>query len=287
MKKAILDSGFLHSISYTKTDTNKSNIHNRVITKIKKVFSIIFLTIFLLIESGQAQSFYSNSDVLSFLDENSFSNNSTTLKFSQNGAFLKIGGSLFNNPSIKVISNTTAYVKYFLINNSSIAASLIVEKNGGYIIDRSTNTKYEMYSAFDQLERIKQENIQKEKERNLNWPPIKIIGKPIKIGNLEVAQYDFPENMKWRNVYAELSKLGGNWRIPTMNELKILYQNKDKIKGFTSSEYWSSTTSGPKSIFGINFYNGAWRNYDMYSQLGLRAIRTDKSVYFPINDEKK
>jgi len=239
------------------------------------------------VDSGQAQSFYSSADVLSFLNENSFSKNSTTLKFSQNGAFLKIGNTLFNNPSIKVISNSTAYVKYFSINNPSIAASLIVEKNGSYIIDRSSNTKYEMYSAFDQLERIKQENIQKEKEKDLNWPPNKIIGKPIKIGDLEVAQYDFPERMKWRNVYGELSKLGKDWRIPTMNELKILFQNKDKIKGFSSDGYWSSTTSGSYSIFGVNFNNGSWGDYDMYSILGLRAIRTNKSVYFPIKDERK
>lgn len=242
---------------------------------------------FLFVKSGQTQSFYSSADVLSFLNENSFSNNSTTLKFSQNGAFLNIGSSLFNNPSIKVISNTTAYVKYFSINNPSNVASLFVEKNGGYIIDRSSNTKYEMSSAFDQLERIKQENIQREKEKNLNWPPNKIIGKIIKIGNLEVAQYDFPQKMKWRDVYAELSKLGKDWRIPTMNELKILFQNKDKIKGFSSYGYWSSTTSGSYSIFGVDFNNGNWGDYHMYSILGLRAIRTDKTVYFPIKDEKK
>lgn len=121
----------------------------------KKVFSVLILIMFLFVKNGQSQSFYSSADVLSFLNENSFSNNSTTLNFSQNGAFLKIGSSLFNNPTIKVISKSTAYVKYFSINNPSIVASLFVEKNGSYIIDRSSNTKYEMSSAFDQLERIR------------------------------------------------------------------------------------------------------------------------------------
>ena len=35
--------------------------------------------------------------------------------------------------------------------------------------------------------------------------------------------------------------LGGGWRLPTKDELNILYENKDKIGGFASNNYWSST----------------------------------------------
>lgn len=121
----------------------------------KHLFCWILSSLLILSSSAQNQFFYSDSDVLNFLNENTFSRNSTSLKFSQNGAFLNVGNSVFNNPSVKIISNTTAYIKYFLIKNPSIVASLIVDKNGEYVIDRSSNTKYEMYSAFDQLERIR------------------------------------------------------------------------------------------------------------------------------------
>ena len=141
---------------------------------------------------------------------------------------------------------------------------------------------------FEKIERARQDNIQREKEKNLKWPSNKIIGKTIKIGNMEVAEFDFPEKMKWRDVDDELTKLGKDWRIPTMSELKILYENKEKIDGFSNYGYWSSTTKTySNSIFGIDFKNGYSNAYDMYSLLRLRAIRTDKTVYLPIRDEKK
>jgi hypothetical protein len=118
-----------------------------------------FFTFLLIIISfksfAQNQFFYTESDVLMFLNENSFSNNSTEIKFSQNGGFLNIKNNLFNNPSIKIISNTTALVKYFSISNPSISASIRVEKNGEYIIDRSSNIRYDKNSVFDKLEKIR------------------------------------------------------------------------------------------------------------------------------------
>lgn len=67
-----------------------------------------------------------------------------------------------------------------------------------------------------------------------------ILGDPIKVGNLLVAQNDFPNQMKWRDARKAIASVGPGWRLPTKDELDILYQNKDKVGGFASDGYWSS-----------------------------------------------
>ena len=37
------------------------------------------------------------------------------------------------------------------------------------------------------------------------------------------------------------AKVGDGWRLPTKDELNILYENMDKIGGFADEAYWSST----------------------------------------------
>ena len=68
-----------------------------------------------------------------------------------------------------------------------------------------------------------------------------IIGKPIRIGRIEVAQYDFPKAIKWDVAREVCQKLGEGWRIPTKSELNLIYKNKYKIGGFINDYYWSST----------------------------------------------
>ena len=88
-----------------------------------------------------------------------------------------------------------------------------------------------------------------------------IIGRPIKLDNLEVAQHDFPKSMNWDDAKAACAKLGEGWRLPTKDELNLLYQNKDKIGGFSAAvSYWSSTEGNgflpwrQKFYFGLQHY---------------------------------
>lgn len=62
-------------------------------------------------------------------------------------------------------------------------------------------------------------NLSYSQEKTIN----PIVGKPIKIERLEVAQNDFPKMMYWEAAIKACSKLGEGWRIPTESELKILY----------------------------------------------------------------
>ena len=70
-----------------------------------------------------------------------------------------------------------------------------------------------------------------------------IIGNPIKIGNIEVTQYDFPNRMKWDDANRTCLNLGEGWRLPTKDELNTLYNNKNQIGNLQDPylAYWSST----------------------------------------------
>jgi hypothetical protein len=83
-----------------------------------------------------------------------------------------------------------------------------------------------------------------------------IIGKPIKIGNLQIAQYDFPNDMNWDDAKEACHALGKEWRLPTKTELNFLYKNKDKIGGFSDDFYWSSTEPSRGVVWQQYFYNG-------------------------------
>ena len=69
-----------------------------------------------------------------------------------------------------------------------------------------------------------------------------IIGTPIKINNIEVAQYDFPQEVNWDEANKVCNELSNGWRLPTKDELNILYQNKDFIGGFFNTSYWGTNS---------------------------------------------
>jgi hypothetical protein len=94
---------------------------------------------------------------------------------------------------------------------------------------------------------------EKPKKETPNSYSASIIGKPIRIGNLEVAQNDFPAPMNWYDAKKACADLGNGWRLPTKDELNIIYKNKDKIGGFASSAYWSSSEYGNERAWEHHF----------------------------------
>ena len=100
-----------------------------------------------------------------------------------------------------------------------------------------------------------------------------IIGKPFKIGVLEIAEKDFPNQMNWVDAKKACNNLGDGWRLPTIEELDILYQNKDKISGFTNGNYWSSTEIVDFG-YSRNFNNGGQDASYSFSKYYVRAVRT-------------
>ena len=100
-----------------------------------------------------------------------------------------------------------------------------------------------------------------------------VIGKPIRLQNFEVAQYDFEEKMTWEKARAKCYRLGKGWRLPTKNELNVMYKNKDRIGGFANLFYWSSTELGTNFAWIQSFFYGGQNFYDKANANHVRAIR--------------
>ena len=109
----------------------------------------------------------------------------------------------------------------------------------------------------------------------------KIIGKPIKTGNLEIAQYDFPKKMNWHDAKKACETFGDGWRLPTKDELNSSYFSQ--IGGMAFNWYWSSTL---ENYVRSNeyLYNKAWLQYfgegggyqisvNMKNKESVRAVR--------------
>lgn len=100
-----------------------------------------------------------------------------------------------------------------------------------------------------------------------------ILGNPIKLENLELAQNDLPEAMVWQEANDFLNQIEGIWRIPTKEELNTLFTNKDKINGFADEFYWSSI-EGNYGCWRQHFKDG--RQFDTSKKVKclIRAVRS-------------
>jgi hypothetical protein len=104
-----------------------------------------------------------------------------------------------------------------------------------------------------------------------------IIGTRIKIGNLKVAQYDFPNKMLWDDTKKACEALGNGWRLPNKDELNTLYSRIGAIGGFSHYNYWSSTEVDYASAWYQSFGSGNQSyNPKKYGAYYVRAIRTFK-----------
>ena len=65
-----------------------------------------------------------------------------------------------------------------------------------------------------------------------------------KIDQLEVLSTDLA-TLEWDAADQACKAVGDGWRLPTVNELNLLFLNKDRIGGFVPSFYWGSTEIEP------------------------------------------
>jgi hypothetical protein len=107
-----------------------------------------------------------------------------------------------------------------------------------------------------------------------------------KIGTLEIALTDLSKKMNLFDAKAACANMGSGWRLPTNNELKIMYQNKNKIGGFKNDTYWSGSEpeqndlapSGSAEIF--DFTSGEFQGLSSGDNPGdfLFFVRPVRSV---------
>ena len=150
-------------------------------------------------------------------------------------------------------------------------------------------------AKIDEKNRLEQAIInEKNRLEQAKQARIKTIGTTIKIFNFEVAENNFPggEKMTWEEAKKACESLGDGWRLPTKDELNILYLNKASFNGIVDNTYWSSTKNGNLALV-VSFIDG--KSVSSGSSFGwvVRAIRTmntgdsDKENIFSTSDKQK
>lgn len=104
-----------------------------------------------------------------------------------------------------------------------------------------------------------------------------IIGTPFKLENwLEVAQYDFPQKMIWKDAQISCASLGDGWRLPSKQELYFLRSYKHLIQ-VRENSYWSSTDQDDGwSYWTYHFGTEMSENVNKTNSLKVRAVRSLK-----------
>ena len=95
----------------------------------------------------------------------------------------------------------------------------------------------------------------------------------IKIGNLEVMTEDLEGRYTWDDAMKACADLGDGWRLPTKDELNLLYENKEKIGGFADNDYWSSTEDVNGDAWSQSFSDGIQYDYVEGTTYSVRAVR--------------
>ncbi len=64
-----------------------------------------------------------------------------------------------------------------------------------------------------------------------------------------------------------------DWFLPSKDELKELYKQKDSVGGFASDSYWSSSEASSFNAWDQYFYDGAQYDYSKSGDRLVRAVR--------------
>ena len=89
----------------------------------------------------------------------------------------------------------------------------------------------------------------------------------------------YPEDLgehTWKDAKKVCKELGDGWRLPTREELHLMWLNRDTIGGFAAAFYWSSSEFKLNLAWYQSFFNGYQyynlKNYSYY----VRAVRNIK-----------
>lgn len=111
--------------------------------------------------------------------------------------------------------------------------------------DRGNYHKYISFNNGNQFDYIREYDLYHVRAiKSLKSSSNSIIGKTIKIDNLELAEKDFPNKMNWDDAKKACESLGNGWRLPSKSELKKIFKiiyNKTNNGSFFDGYYWSST----------------------------------------------
>ena len=77
----------------------------------------------------------------------------------------------------------------------------------------------------------------------------------------------------WEDAKKACENLGNGWRLPTREELHLMWINRESIGSFAAAYYWSSSEGSYSNAWGQLFNDGdhylSYKNYAYY----VRAVR--------------
>lgn len=111
--------------------------------------------------------------------------------------------------------------------------------------------------------------------RPANYFADSIIGITNKIGNLEIAKFDFPGVLTLAVGEACCAKLGPGWRLPTQKELETVYANRAQIGGFINAHYWFYE---PKDKWGFLNFMDFKTVTDQQLEFATAKVRAVRSI---------
>ena len=94
--------------------------------------------------------------------------------------------------------------------------------------------------------------------------------------NFEVKDKDDPKQMTWHDAMKKYDSKGkGKWRLPTKDELNLLYLKKDIVGVFADSGYWSSSENLADYAWVQYFSNGLQASLNKkYLASYVRCVRS-------------
>jgi serine/threonine protein phosphatase 1 len=94
--------------------------------------------------------------------------------------------------------------------------------------------------------------------------------------NLEVYPFDYENLFDWNEANAECKKLGGGWRLPTVDEMSLIYDQlyKKNLGHFEEKEYWCSNYDDIEDALFFAFYaSGGFSDLPKHEKLKFRPVR--------------
>lgn len=92
------------------------------------------------------------------------------------------------------------------------------------------------------------------------------------IGEIEVAPFDLPCGGTYENAMQAIDSIREGWRLPSVEEMKLIFEQKDKIGGFIPNYYWTSETNGDKATH-FGFVLGDITAVPKYHGKRIRLVR--------------
>lgn len=90
----------------------------------------------------------------------------------------------------------------------------------------------------------------------------------------EVYHKDLGE-YNWKDAKKVCEDLGDGWRLPTREELHVMWLNRNTIRSFAAGYYWSSSEDDNNFAWGQYFYYG---HQDYYLKGNTNYVRPVRNI---------